>query len=250
MALLELDGLSKSFGGVTAVDDASFAVEPGEILGLAGPNGAGKTVTFNLVTGRLTPDAGRVRFDGEDITGARPDAVADAGIGRTFQQVRVYDELSVRENLLFAAQDKGVGATVRAAAGAAGGAESDPEAVAEPPETVELAGLADAPASALSYGQRKLLSFAAALLTHPEPELIMLDEPMAGVNPALADRLVEYVREFRAAGKTFLLVEHDVRLMSELCDRLVVMDAGRPIASGPPAEVRTDDRVVEAYFGS
>lgn len=253
MALLEVASLSKHFDAITAVEDASFEVREGEILGLAGPNGAGKTVTFNCITGQLQPDTGTVVFDGKEVTAYPPDATARAGIGRTFQEVRVYDELSVRENLQFAAQDKGVGRMLasivsnRAATDVETGLAAQAD---EMLETVELDHLADEPASSLSYGQKKILSFSAALMTHPEPELIMLDEPMAGVNPTMINQLAEYVRDFRAQGKTFLLVEHNMRLMTDLCDRMVVMDAGTPIASGSPGEIQQNERVIEAYFGA
>jgi len=253
MALLEVDSLTKHFAAITAVDGATFEVRDGEILGLAGPNGAGKTVTFNCVTGQLRPDAGTVTFDGEDITDYPPDATARAGIGRTFQEVRVYGDLTVRENLQFAAQDKGIGRMVASIVSGTAATEVEAglaEQADEMLETVELDHLADEPASSLSYGQKKILSFAAALLTHPEPDLIMLDEPMAGVNPTMINRLAEFVRTFRDRGKTFLLVEHNMRLMTDLCDRMVVLDAGTPIASGPPEEIQQNDRVVEAYFGA
>jgi neutral amino acid transport system ATP-binding protein len=253
MGLLDVDSLTKHFDAITAVDGASFEVRDGEILGLAGPNGAGKTVTFNCITGQLAPDSGRVVFDGEEITTYPPDATARAGIGRTFQEVRVYDELTVRENLQFAAQDKGIDRMIasivsdRAATEVQDGLASQAD---EMLETVELDHLADQPASSLSYGQKKILSFGAALMTYPEPDLIMLDEPMAGVNPTMINRLAEFVRTFRDRGRTFLLVEHNMRLMTDLCDRMVVLDAGTPIASGPPAEIQENDRVIEAYFGA
>ncbi len=249
MSLLSLRDVSKSFGGLTAVDGTSFDVEEGELLGLAGPNGAGKTVTFDLITGQLRPDAGSIVFDGEDVTDYSPDEVARAGIGRTFQEVRVYEELTVRQNLAFAAQRKDITTTLGAVAG--GTAQTDLLARAdEMLETVELERLADQPAANLSHGQQKILAFAASLLTHPEPDLVLLDEPMAGVNPTMIERLADYIREFHRRGKTFLIVEHNMRLMSDLCDRMVVMDAGSPIATGPPEAVQRDDRVVEAYFGT
>lgn len=253
MGLLEVDSVSKHFGGITAVDDASFEVEDGEILGLAGPNGAGKTVTFNCITGQLTPDSGRVVFDGDDVTGFSPDEIARTGIGRTFQEVRVYDDLTCRENLQFAAQDKGVDRMLASIVSER--ASNDVEAgladqADEMLETVELDHLADQPAESLSYGQKKILSFAAALMTYPEPKLIMLDEPMAGVNPNMINKLADYIRMFRERDITFLIVEHNMRLMADLCDRMVVLDAGTPIASGPPEQIQNDERVIEAYFGT
>lgn len=253
MSLLKVNGISKYFGGLTAVDEAEFEIRDGEILGLAGPNGAGKTVTFDCITGQMMPDGGSVILDGEDITGYAPDAVARAGIGRTFQEVRVYNELTVRENLQFAAQNKQVGRMLSSIVSGQAASDVDADIAAradEMLETVELDHLAIQPAESLSYGQKKILSFAAALMTHPEPELIMLDEPMAGVNPTMINKLAEYVRTFRKQGKTFLIVEHNMRLMADLCDRMVVLDAGRPIASGPPAEIQENEQVVEAYFGA
>ena len=251
MTLLSLSDVSKSFGGLTAVDEASFEVREGELLGLAGPNGAGKTVTFDLITGQLAPDAGRITYDGEEITGYSPDEVARTGIGRTFQEVRVYEDLTVRQNLAFAAQRKGIATTLGSVVPGGGGARTDLAGRAdEMLETVELERLADQPAANLSHGQQKILAFAASLMTHPEPELVLLDEPMAGVNPTMIERLADYIRTFHERGKTFLIVEHNMRLMADLCDRMVVMDAGSPIATGPPETVRNDDHVVEAYFGS
>lgn len=249
MSLLTVEDLTKTFGGLVAVDNASFELEAGEILGLAGPNGAGKTVTFNCITGQHTPDRGQVKFRGQDITGFAPDEVARAGIGRTFQEVRIYPELPVRENLIFAAQEKSITATTAAFVGGSDGETDLASRADEMLETVELDHLADADAESLSYGQRKILAFAAALMTHPEPELIMLDEPMAGVNPTMINKLSDYVREFNDRGKSFLLVEHNMRVMSDLCDRIVVLDAGQPIAVGEPEAIRNDERVIEAYFG-
>lgn len=252
MTLLHVESLTKTFGGIVAVDGANFELHEGEILGLAGPNGAGKTVTFNCITGQYAPDAGRVTFRGEDVTGLPPDAIARAGIGRTFQEVRVYPEMPVRENLMFASQEKEIARTA-AGAFAPTAKDTDDDALAaeadEMLETVDLDHLADADASSLSYGQRKILAFAAALMTHPEPDLILLDEPMAGVNPTMINRLTEYLRSFNDRGKSFLLVEHNMRVMTDLCDRIVVMDAGTPIAAGPPEEVTSQERVIEAYFG-
>ena len=251
MTLLSLSDVSKSFGGLTAVDGASFEVREGELLGLAGPNGAGKTVTFDLITGQLAPDAGRITYDGEEITGYSPDEVARTGIGRTFQEVRVYEDLTVRQNLAFAAQRKGIVTTLGSVVPGGGGARTDLAGRAdEMLETVELERLADQPAANLSHGQQKILAFAASLMTHPEPELVLLDEPMAGVNPDLTDHLLERITALRDnQNKTFLVVEHDIQTIMDISDTVIGMHNGQILATGKPETVQQDERMIEAYLG-
>jgi ABC-type branched-subunit amino acid transport system ATPase component len=229
---LELDGLSKRFGGVLAVDGVSLALEAGRIYGLIGPNGSGKTTLFNCITGIERLDAGRVAFNGERIDGLKPWQIAQRGIGRTFQVIRVFPELSALENLLVVTRGSLAAARERAV-----------ELLA----FVKLAGLRDEYAGNLSYGQQKLVEFVRVLMR--DPSLILLDEPAGGVNPTLLNDLLDAVRRLRDAGKTILLVEHDMKVVMGLCETVFVLDHGEKIAEGPPGVIQTDERVIEAYFG-
>lgn len=247
-----MEDLVKHFGAVEAVNGLSFEVEDGEIFGLAGPNGAGKTVTFNCITGELEPDSGTVTYQGVDITDHEPYEVVDEGIARTFQLVRIYPEMTVMENMLFAAQNKSLGANAKSLLSGTSLEELDRENRERATELlaeVDMLRLKDEKAKGCSYGQKKILEFLNAIMTYPEPDLILLDEPMAGVNPTMMNNLVKYINLFNDRGKTFVIIEHNMRLIRELCDTMVVMDAGKKIAEGPPDEVSQDERVIEAYFG-
>jgi len=250
MALLEIRGLTKRFLGVTAVDRVDLTVEAGELVSLMGPNGSGKTTLFNCVTGYLAPDGGRVAFRGRDITGAAAHRIARRGVGRTFQLVSVFPQLSVLDNLrtfLQQHQEESVLARlVRAPRVRRLEAAATARAMALL-DSVGLAGRADAPAGSLSYGQRKLLAFAAALM--PDPELVLLDEPAAAVNPTMINQMKEQIRGLHRQGKTVLLVEHNMDVVMDISQRVVVLDHGQKIAEGPPEVVRRDPQVVEAYFG-
>jgi branched-chain amino acid transport system ATP-binding protein len=240
--LLEVEGLRRSFGGVHAVRDCSFAVARGAITGLIGPNGAGTRTAFNRDSGVLRPSAGRVVLDGEDVTGRRPHRIARAGIGRTFQITRELAELSVLQNVVVHSPARGLRGLMRRALPA------DERARAlEHLEFVGLARLADEPAGTLSYGQRKLLELAGVLMS--EPRLILLDEPAGGVNPRLLESIVERIRELNRAGITFLIVEHNMDLVMELCDSVVVMAHGEVLRQDAPAAVQQDERVLDAYLG-
>lgn len=241
-ALLEVDHLVKSFGELRAVDAASFSVEDHTITALIGPNGSGKTTLFNMITGYLPPDSGRVRFDGRDITGGDSGTLYRRGLTRTFQQARVFPQLSVQENLTVAA-----GYSWRQLFGKRL-SPADRERVAELLEEFRMAHVADLYASELSYAQRKLLEFAAVLMS--SPRLVLLDEPTAGVNPVMIATMEQHIRERHAAGVTFLIVEHDMPFVMRLCDPVIVLDRGREIFSGPPQAVQTDARVLDAYLGS
>ena len=232
MAVLSVDGVRKSFGGVAAVAGVSFALEAGRIYGLIGPNGSGKTTLFNCITGLERIDAGEVRFKGERIDGLKPSRVARRGIGRTFQMIRVFPELTALENLLVVTR----------------GARADAERRGrELLQFVKLEGLADEYAGNLSYGQQKLVEFVRVLMT--DPTLILLDEPAAGVNRTLLNDLLAAVARLRDEGRTILLVEHDMKVVMGLCETVFVLDHGEKIAEGPPGLIQADERVIEAYFG-
>jgi ABC-type branched-subunit amino acid transport system ATPase component len=240
-ALLEVEGLTKRFGGVAAVDGCSFTVDAGTITALIGPNGSGKTTAFNMITGYLKQDSGTVRFDGTTVTRPRPADLYRRGLSRTFQQARVFPELTAVENLVVAA-----GFSWRELFGRRVSKTDDARA-RQMLDEFRLGHLADLPAGDLSYGQRKLLEFAAVLMS--APKLVLLDEPTAGVNPVMIDAMERHIRERNAAGVTFLIVEHDMQLVMRLCDPVIVLDQGAPIAFGPPAAIQTDARVLEAYLG-
>jgi ABC-type branched-subunit amino acid transport system ATPase component len=250
MALLEVNDLRHRFGGVTALDGADLSVEQGRITGLIGPNGAGKTTLFNAVTGALRPSAGSVHFDGTDVTGWRPDRLAGVGLSRTFQIARGLAELTVIENLmLYGKHQPGEtfsSAVLRGAAERAREEELRQRAIVVARE-LDILAVGDDRAIDLSGGQKKLLELGRALMA--EPKLILLDEPAAGINPTLARRLIAHILALKARGITFLIIEHNMGLVAELCDHVVVLVAGRPFAQGPFAELRADRRVQEAYMG-
>ena len=249
---LRVERLKKYYGGIAAVDGASFSVEAGSLTGLIGPNGAGKSTTFDLITGAQRPDDGTVSFRGEDITGLRPYEIARRGLVRTFQITRELPEMTVLENVMLAPKGQSGEALWRSVVpGAREGVVSEERTLRERAwETVEffeLDHLATEHAGNLSGGQRKLLEMARVLMT--DPEVVLLDEPLAGVNPTLQERLLERIHELRADGLTFLLVEHDMDVVMAHCEHIIVMHQGEVLAQGDAEAIRGDERVVDAYLG-
>jgi branched-chain amino acid transport system ATP-binding protein len=230
--ILQVKNLVKRFGGVTAVNRVSLALEAGKIYGLIGPNGSGKTTLFNCITGIERTDSGAVGFKGRRIDGLKPHQIFHRGIGRTFQIIRVFPELTALENLLVVASGDYDHARQRAE---------------ELLRFVKLERLGDEYAGNLSYGQQKLVEFIRVLMT--DPELILLDEPAAGVNRTLLNELLDAVRALRDRGKTIFLVEHDMKVVMGLCETVFVLDHGEKLAEGPPGVIQSDERVIEAYFG-
>jgi len=250
-ALVEVAGVSKHFGGVQALIEVSFAIGGGEIYGLIGPNGAGKTTLFNVITGFVAPDAGTVALEGRPIAGLKADAIARRGIARTFQNIRLFANLSALENVMIGRHAR-TGCGVWSAMLRTPAQRSEEHAIeARAAALLDYVGIgakANALARNLAYGDQRRLEIARALAT--EPRLLALDEPAAGMNPTETAALGALLRRIRADGITLLLIEHDMRLVMGLCDRMLVLDFGRRIAEGTPRAIQHDPAVVAAYLGA
>ena len=249
--LLKVTGLKKAYGAIQAVGGVSFEVMPGEIFGVIGPNGSGKTTMFNSVLGQITPDAGSIELNGKNITGLSPLELNQRGVGRTFQTLQVFGKMSVRDNLIVAAQEHSgsMGSRMFAPSDSGLGAKADALI-----DQFRIRHVAEKKAGELSYGQQKLVDIAMAFMS--EPDLVLLDEPCAGVNPSLVGGISTLLKELngkrRPDGKasSFIVIEHNMDFVMALCHRIMVMVEGTVMAVGTPAEVRANKRVLDAYLGS
>ncbi len=245
MALLEVEGVTKRYGGIQALDGCQLSVERGEIAGLIGPNGSGKTTLFNVITGYEKVRQGTVRLEGDDVTNFVPDKIFNRGVGRTFQLTRVFGRLTVMENMLVASQHR---RSWWASAWRRAGSHGERKRAVELLEFVGIVRLAGERAANLSYGQRKLLELAYVLMS--DPELLLLDEPAGGVNPTLLNVIADHIKVLNRQGRTFLVVEHNMEFVMGLCQRVTVMDHGSIVMSGRPEQVRNDPKVLDAYLGT
>ena len=248
--MLQFDRISKQFGGLQVLQDVSFTVPQGSVFGLIGPNGAGKTTVFNLVTGLLRPTGGHILFDGKDIGHTAPHRITRLGLARTFQNIRIFKEMTLLENVVVGMHDHlryGMAGLLLNLGGYRAEEKRARDRARELLSWVRLDHKADELADSLSYGEQRKLEFARALAT--EPKLLLLDEPVAGMNPAEKTELMTEIANIRERGYSIFMIEHDMRFVMGLCDRIAVLNFGRIIAEGPPEQIKNDPAVIEAYLG-
>ena len=244
--VLKVSGLKKAYGAIQAVDGVSFEVMPGEIFGVIGPNGSGKTTMFNSVLGQIASDTGSVELNGHDITNLSPLALNHKGVGRTFQTLQVFGKMTVRDNLLVAAQEHAGTKWTRMLAPGDSGLGQKADALID---QFRIRHVADKLAGTLSYGQQKLVDIAMAFMS--EPDLVLLDEPCAGVNPSLVGTISKLLKELNQSRKgSFVVIEHNMDFVMDLCHRIMVMVEGKVLAIGTPAEIRSNKQVLDAYLGA
>jgi len=244
MPLLETKKLVKYFYELCALNQLDFQVEKGEILGVIGPNGSGKTTFFNCITHMYTPSGGQVLFKGKNITGSKPEKISRLGIGRTFQLIQLFLEMTVLQNMLVAVQEHRGNLLSRLFQR---DERLEKKRAMEILEFLNIAHLKDELTSNLSYGQQKLLDFGMVLM--PSPELILLDEPTSGVEVEMRHKIMDYIRDLNKQGQTFVVIEHNMDVVMNLCERIVVLDYGEKIAEGTPMKIQNNQKVIEAYFG-
>jgi branched-chain amino acid transport system ATP-binding protein len=247
---LEIKKLTKRFGGLVAVADVDIEIREREIISVIGPNGAGKTTVFNMITGFYRPDSGSIRFNGQELSGLRPHGITRTGIARTFQNIRLFPDMTVMENLIVAHQCRAkatlFGATLRTSF-VKQEELTEKERLLELLTFFNLQGSRNLKASALSYGEQRRLEIARALAT--DPKLLLLDEPTAGMNPRESERIIELISQLRARAITILLIEHNMNVVMEISERIAVLDHGVKIAEGTPKEIQTNEAVIKAYLG-
>ena len=244
MKIIEIHSLRKNFYEIIALKEVDLYVQKGELLGLIGPNGSGKTTLFDCVTGILRPTEGKVLFKGKDITSRKPHAVYRMGIGRTFQLVQLFPEMTVLDNMLLAIQESQGNTLSRLFKIKE---DENMKRALDVLDFLRIDHLQANHAKNLSYGQQKLLDLGMVLMS--DPDLVLLDEPLAGVNRSLAREIIDRVRKLNAQGRTFILIEHDMKVVMDLCERIVVLDHGEKIAEGTPEEIKNNNQVLKAYFG-
>ena len=249
--ILEIKNITKNFGGISALTDVSFSINKGEIFGLIGPNGAGKTTMFNMITNMFAPTSGEIIFDGEQITGIKPYQITDKGICRTFQNIRLFPQMNVLENIMVGGHSRTRSGVLKSVLRTKSQRNEETKLREFARDLMELVGLSnydEVIAENLSYGQQRRLEIARALASNPK--LLLLDEPAAGMNETETESLFDLIKKVQARGVTVLIIEHDMPLVMKLCDRITVLNFGKKLAEGTPEEIQNNQTVIEAYLGS